>query len=82
MSVSVEISYPGSIDDVLDEAIEALAKHHRGKWFGSGVGLVPGLLRRDIEFYFEQQEDAQRFTAACQVVPEIRVDRVTPEVAG
>src|SRR5579863_7154540 len=77
MTASVAISYPAPIDDQLDEALEALATHHHGQWFGSGVGLIPELLRRDIEFHFEQQDDAQRFVAACQVVNGIQVDRVS-----
>jgi hypothetical protein len=69
----VEVSYPAPLSVTLDEHLDQLATQHSGTWFGSGIGLVPAIAERDIEFQFASLAAAEGFVQACQAVAEVQV---------
>jgi hypothetical protein len=73
MPYRVAVVYPPPLSLTLDARLEQLAAQHGGTWFGSGVGLVPKLADRDIDFQFASQVAAEGFARACRAIPCVQV---------
>lgn len=74
----VELAYPAPMFEELDGLLNRLADNFGGAWTNSGTGLVKGMAERDLEFTFDDEEQARDFARKATFIIAVQVKSIQP----